>query len=101
MGKNSDRKELIQLIVSAVVHKIVAKHTNRPESEHFLLMEATEYFGQARKIASEHTWNYADKDYIKEKSLRKIISGMESKYPDVLFSEQETKEILEEVMLIL
>lgn len=101
MGKHSDREELIQLLVATVVHKLVARHTNRPESLPFLQSEAVEYFGQAREISSEHTWNYADKNYIKEKTLRQTLNKMESKYSDIFFSEHEAREILEEIVLLL
>ncbi len=98
MGKNRDRESLITLIVSTVVHELVARHTNRPESEHFLQSEVTEYFEQVKELASEHTWNDSDKEYIKEKALKKIKTRMEFKYSDVSFLEQEAISLLDKVI---
>ena len=95
MGKNSDRESLIKVMANAIVHKIVAEHTNRPESKHFLDSEVAEYTDQAKKIADEHHWADEDKEYIKEKALKKIKERMASRYPDVHFSEKEAKDLLD------
>ena len=98
MGKNRDREALISLIISTVVHELLAQHTNRPASEHFLQSEVAEYFDQAKEIASEHTWNDSDKAYIKEKALKKIKNRMEFKYSDINFSEKEALSFLDKVI---
>ena len=64
MGKNRDLDILIRLIVNTIVHEIVVRHTNRPESEHFLESEIIEYRGQAKKAAKSHNWNDNDKRHI-------------------------------------
>ena len=86
MGKNKDRKSLIRLMANTIVHEIIVKHTNNPESKHFLASEIIEYRGQTEKIAERHHWNEDDKRYIKEKILKKIKEKMENKYDDVAFS---------------
>ena len=98
MGKNRDREALISLIISTVVHELLVQHTNRLESEHFLKSEVTEYFEQVKETASEHTWNDSDKEYIKERALKKIKNRMEFKYPDVQFTEKEAKDLLDKVI---
>ena len=57
MGKNRVRKSLIRGIVNIIVHEVLAKHTNKPESTHFLSSEVIAYRGQTRKIANEFNWN--------------------------------------------
>jgi len=32
MGKNRDRKSLIRLMANTIVHEIIVKHTNNPET---------------------------------------------------------------------
>ena len=61
MGKNRDRESLIRLLVGTIVHEIVIRNTNRPESKHFLASEIVEYRGQTEKVANLHSWNEIDK----------------------------------------
>lgn len=102
MGKNRDRESLIRLIANLVIHEILVRHTNKPESKHFLSSEIIEYRSQAEKASEEHNWSYSDKEYVKEKALKMIKERLASKYSDVSYSEQELaeklKEIIEEVM---
>ena len=72
MGKNRDRESLIRLITNTIVHEFVMKHTNRPESKHFLSTEIIEYREQTDKMAEKRHWNESDKKYIGEKVLKKI-----------------------------
>ena len=51
MGKDRDIKTLIRLLANTVVHQIVAEHTNKPESKHFLSSEVIEYNNQKNKIS--------------------------------------------------
>jgi len=96
MGKNRDIESLVRLMANTVVHKIIIKHTNRPESRHFLGSEIAEYRGQTEKIAEQRNWNEEDKKQIKEKALKKIKEKMSFKYPDVSFSEKEAGALVEE-----
>jgi len=98
MGKNRDRESLIRKIVNILSHEIVARHTNRPESTHFLNSEIIEYRSDAEKTAETHNWNSADKEYIKEKSLKKVIEKLKEKYSDVKYTEQEVIIKLKEIM---
>ncbi len=102
MGKNNDRESLIRLIANTVVHQIVAKHTNRPESSHFLESEIIEYQNQTQKAALKHNWNVEDKEYIEREALQKIREKLDSKYTDVSYEEDETiktlKGLIDEIM---
>lgn len=95
MGKNRDRESLIRLIVNTIVHKIVLKNTNKPESKHFLSSEIIEYRGQTEKIAERHHWNENDKGCIREKTLKKIKEKMENKYSDINFLMKEAERLID------
>lgn len=94
MGKNRDRESLIRLMVNTIVHKIILKNTNKPESKHFLSAEIIEYMGQTEKMIEQHHWNENDKMYIREKTLKKIKEKMENKYSDVDFSIKEAERLV-------
>ena len=93
MGKNRDRESLIRLIVNTIVHKIVLKNTNKPESKHFLSSEIIEYIGQTEKMVEQHHWNEIDKGHIREKTLKKIKEKMENKYSDIDFLMKEAERL--------
>ena len=102
MGKNKDLDILIRLIANTIVHEIVIRHTNRPESEHFLESEIIEYRGQAKKTAKSHNWNNDDKQYVEDNAQIKIKEKLKIKYSDVLFKDEEIvknlKKIVNELM---
>jgi len=98
MGKNRTRESLIREVVNLVVHEILTKHTNRPESVHSVKSEAIEYRGKAEKISEEYNWNTEDKDYVEKKALKMIKEKLAAKYPDVKYLEQEVIDILSEII---
>ena len=71
MGKNRIIKILGNIIGNLVVHKILIKYTNKPESINYLNSEIVEYRDVAFSTASEFNLNKEDIDYIKSKSFRK------------------------------
>lgn len=89
MGKDRVKESLIREIANLVVHEIVAKHTNRPESSHFLNSEVIEYRNRAEKTAEEYNWNEEDRNNIEKKALQMIKEKLAAKYSDVKYSEQE------------
>lgn len=99
MGKNRDIESLIRLITNVVVHKIMIKYTNKPESRHFLNSEIIEYSNQTENLAEQHNWNDEDKEYIKEKVLKKIKEMLAFKYQDVKFSLTEAEKMVEEEII--
>lgn len=98
MGKNRDRESLIRIMTNMIVHEVVAKHTNKPESKNFLNSEIIEYRSQAEDSAEKHNWNNKDIEYIRKKVLKKIKEKMEKKYSDVSFSMKEIEKFLNEEM---
>lgn|SRR3989338_794684 len=95
MGKNRDIESLVRLMVNTIVHEIVVKHTNKPESKHFLSSEIAEYRSQTEKMAEQHKWNDKDKEQIREKALKKIKEKLASKYQDVSFSAKEVEKLVD------
>lgn len=89
MGKNRTRESLIREIANIIVHEIVVRHTNRPESVHFLESEIIEYKGKAERTSEEYTWNVDDKEYIKTKALKIIKEKLSTKYSDVKYIDGE------------
>ena len=85
MGKNRDIKSLIRLIVNTIVHEIVVKHTNKPESEHFLRSEVIEYRSQTENVAKSHNWNDGDRRNVEVNALEKIKEKLAFKYSDVIY----------------
>ena len=102
MGKNRTRESLIREIVNIIVHEILVKHTNKPESAHFLSSEIIEYRIQTEKTSEEYNWNSDDKEYVENKALKMIKKKLDSKYPDVNYLEKDTitklKSLIKEMM---
>ena len=98
MGKDRDIKTLIRLLANTVVHQIVAEHTNKPESKHFLSSEVIEYSNQTNNMAQEHNWNEEDKKYIEEKALKMIKDKLSFKYTDINYQEHEAIKKLKEII---
>ena len=97
MGKNRIRESLIREIANIIVHEIVAKHTNRPESVPFLESETIEYRSNAEKTLKKYNWNTDDKEYIEKKALKMIKEKLAVKYSDVIYSKQEVISKLREM----
>ena len=89
MGKSRTRESLIREVVNIIVHEILTKHTNRPESVHFLESETIEYKNKAEKISETYNWNADDKEYVEKKALELIKEKLAAKYPDVKYLKQE------------
>ncbi len=94
MGKNRNRESLIRIMTNTIVHEIVVKYTNKPESENFLNSEIIEYRGQAENTAEKHNWNNKDIEEIRKKVLKKIKEKMRKKYTDISFLMKEAEELL-------
>jgi len=98
MGKNRIRESLIREVANVVVHEILIKHTNRPESVHSVESEAIEYRSNAEKISETYNWNAENKNYIKDKALKMIKAKLVTKYSDIEYSEQKVINKLNEII---
>jgi len=83
MGKNRDRESLIRVLAGTIIHEILFKKTNKPESKNHLQAEIIGYRSVSDEMVKERHWNSEDKEYIGEKVLRRVIIKMERKYDDV------------------
>ena len=89
MGKSRTIKILGNILGNIVVHKILIKHTNKPESISHMTKEVGAYGENASEIAEEFNWNDGDKLKIHEEALKKFNHNMRKYYSDVIFSENE------------
>jgi hypothetical protein len=95
MGKNSVMKTAGKIIGNVVLHKLLVKHTNRPESAAHLQSEEVTYRDAAIKEAKKYNWNDRDKNEIKQIALEFIYNKHFAKYPDVQFSNDEAEKYVE------
>ncbi|MEK6854987.1 MAG: hypothetical protein AABX73_02080 [Nanoarchaeota archaeon] len=98
MGKKSSIESLTKLIVNVAIHKILVKHTNKPESIGYLEYEIIEYRDIAITKAQEFNWNQEDISKIKTLSLNKLKKEIFKRYPDVNFPIGEAEEIIAETI---
>lgn len=98
MGKNRTIKILGNIIGNIVVHKILIKHTNKPESTSHLTKEVGVYGENASEIAQEFNWNDEDKLKIHAEALKKFNHNMRQYYSDVVFPEDEVPISIDETI---
>ena len=97
MGKNRIIKILGNIAGNVAVHKILVKHTNKPESVHHLAEEIGTYRDNALEIAQEFNWNEEDKDKIRQEALKNFNKRIK-KYKDVKFPILEVNKIIDETI---
>ena len=97
MGKNRIIKILGNIIGNVVVHKILVKHTNKPESLHYLSEEIGTYRDNALEMALEFNWNEKDKNRIKQEALKNFSKRIK-KYKDIKFPSSEVSKLIEETI---
>ena len=98
MGKNRIIKILGNVIGNIVVHKILIKHTNKPESLNHLESEVDAYRDNALEIANEFNWNKKDLEEIKSEALKKFEKDMKKYYSDVKFPINESDKLIEKTL---
>ena len=98
MGKNRTIKILGNIIGNIVVHKILIKHTNKPESVSHITKEIGVYGENASEIAEEFNWNDDNKLEIHEEALKKFEHNMNKYYSDVIFPEKEVPILIDETI---
>ena len=98
MGKDRVRNSLIRETANVIVHKILAKSTNKPESAQFLNAEIIEYRSHAERTAEEYNWNSGDKAHIEKEALKAAKEKLSLKYPDVKYSEHELAKELKDLL---
>ena len=99
MGKNSVIKTLGKRIGNVVLHSLLVKHTNRPESIGHMQNEEVTYRDAAVKEAKKYNWNEKDKRAIKTQAIEFIKNKKDIKYLDVNFSIDEADKLVEEEII--
>lgn len=97
MGKKDIIRSLGRCIGNVVLHKIVLRHTKKPESIKHLKDEIIDYSADAFEKAQLYSWNQGEKEEIKKKSIIRI-KNIITRYPDMKFDEQEANDFVEETM---
>lgn len=98
MGKNKLIKSLGKRIGNIVIHKILMKYTNIPESLHHLKSEVETYRDNVMESSQEFNWNDKDKSEIKSLALDKFKKDMKIFYSDVKFPKEEPEKIADETI---
>lgn len=98
MGKNRIIKILGNVVGNIAVHKILLRHTNKPESINHLKSEIETYRDNSLEIAGEFNWNQEDKKRIKSEALKKFNKDIKKYYSDVAFPAKEPKKLIEETL---
>ncbi len=97
MGKTRIIKILGNIMGNVVVHKILIKYTNKPESVHYLAEEIGTYRDNALEIAQEFNWSRKDGDKIKQETLKNFSKRIK-KYKDVKFPSLEVNRLIDETI---
>jgi len=98
MGKKSAINSLSKIIASIIVHKILFKYTNKPESVNHLSSEVTEYRDTVISGVRRFNWNVSDKEQIKINTLKYFRQKMAGRYPDVKYPDNEVSVLIDETM---
>jgi len=97
MGKNKIIKTLGNVLGNVIVHKILVKYTNKPESVHYVTEEIGTYRDNALEIAQEFNWNSKDENKIKQEILKNFKKRIK-KYKDVKFPISEVNKLIDETI---
>lgn len=99
MGKNRTIKIIADLIAGMVAHKILLKHTNKPESINHLETEIDNYRGTITDYISEFNWNIYDKEEIKAEARKSLNKELKKPhFIDVRFNKKETEDLINGTM---
>ena len=97
MGKNRIIRILGNIIGNVVVHKILIKYTNKPESVHHLAEEIGTYRDNSLEMVQEFNWSKKDEDKIKQEVLKNFNKRIK-KYGDVKFPISEVNKLIDETI---
>ena len=96
MGKNRILGALGNRIGNVVVHKMLAKYTNRPESIEHLRKEEDEYRKGVVKESKKYHWNEKEKEELKYIAIKFFINRNVAKYKEILFPQKEVEDCIDE-----
>lgn len=96
MGKNRVLRTLGKRIGNVVLHKLLVKYTNKPESKGHLQSEEVEYRSAALRDTQEYHWSEEEKQALKKQALVFVMSRRSAKYEDVAFLSGEAEKLIDE-----
>lgn len=99
MGKNSVVKTLGKRIGNVVLHRLLVKYTNKPESKSHLQKEEAEYRDAAVKDAKKYNWNEEDKQKLKAIAIEFVKDKKDKKYYDIDIPLEEAEKLIEEEII--
>ena len=92
MGKKQAIKSLANSIALVSVHKIVLRHTNKPESKKHLTHEIRGYAEDVIDKSEVHKWTKEELETIETKALKETKNKLLNKYPDIRADDFEMSE---------
>lgn len=98
MGKNKIIKSLGKRIGNLVVHRILLRHTNKPESLNHLESEVDTYRDSILESSQEFNWNDQDKLKIKSLASKEFKKRMIKFYSDVKFQPEEVNILIDKTI---
>ncbi|MEK6882825.1 MAG: hypothetical protein AABY22_24595 [Nanoarchaeota archaeon] len=99
MGKNSSLKTLGKRIGNIVLHKMLIKYTNKPESISHLINEENEYRAAAIIDAKKFNWNEGDKQELRIIAIGFFENKSIKKYFDVNLPLEEAKTLIDQEII--
>lgn len=99
MGKSAALKTLGRIIGNIVLHKMLVKYTNKPESISHLANEEIEYRTAALMDAKKYNWNETDKQKIAIIAINFFENKSIKKYSDVNLFIEEAKALINQEII--
>ena len=99
MGKNSALKTLGRRLGNIVLHRMLVKYTNKPESVSHLANEETEYRAAAIIDAKKFNWNEKDKQELKIVAIGFFKNKSIKRYKDVKLPLEEAKTLISQEII--
>ena len=97
MGKKQAIKSLANSIALVSLHKLVVKHTCKPESRKHLEDEVRHYSIDTFDKSQEYAWTKEELDEIKIRAIKEARNKLR-KYEDIKIEDKEIKEFVIDTM---
>jgi hypothetical protein len=96
MGKDRVIRIVAKQVANKVIHQILIKYTNKPESTSYLRAEENNYRVLLTDLSREYHWNDQDMREINKLALNNLEKTLNLKYSDVKVSKDELIQVLKE-----
>jgi gas vesicle protein len=99
MGKNRTIKIIGGLVGGMTAHRLLERHTNKPESLNHLRAEVDNYRENIHSFVKEFNWNAKDKEEIREEAWKSLKNEIKQPhFKNVNFPIEEAEGIIEEII---